>query len=90
LVKTEMSDNLIDIKSYSWSEIENYMAEIGQPSYRAVQIFKWLHSGAVSFDEMTDQPKSLRKMLSENAFIISCWTRTLCASSASGLRRTDI
>ncbi|MBR6644795.1 MAG: 23S rRNA (adenine(2503)-C(2))-methyltransferase RlmN [Clostridia bacterium] len=59
---------LFDILSCSKAEIEQYLTSVGEPKYRAKQIFTWLHSGK-SFDEMTNVPKSLREQLKENAII---------------------
>lgn len=42
---------------------------MGQPAYRAQQIFKWLHRGISSFDEMSDISKQLRTLLSEKCYI---------------------
>ncbi|MCL2387852.1 MAG: 23S rRNA (adenine(2503)-C(2))-methyltransferase RlmN [Defluviitaleaceae bacterium] len=53
-----------DILSKTPLEIAELMAELGQPKYRADQIFEWLHRrNATSFDEMENLPKSLRKEL---------------------------
>ncbi len=41
------------------------MAELGQPSYRAGQVWEWLARGAGSFDEMTNLPAGLRSELAE-------------------------
>jgi 23S rRNA (adenine2503-C2)-methyltransferase len=35
------------------------------PRFRAAQIFKWISSGAISFDEMSNLPQALRKELAE-------------------------
>ena len=43
-----------DIKSLNPIELENLMDSMGEPKFRASQIFKWLQSGVESFDEMTD------------------------------------
>ena len=59
----------IDIKSMTVDEIEVLMKELGQPSFRAKQIFKWLHSGTVSFEEMSNLSKDLRKLLDEKCYI---------------------
>ena len=46
---------------------------IGHASYRAIQIFEWLHCrGAVSFDEMVNLPKDLRALLDKNYQIATC------------------
>lgn len=39
------------------------MKELGEPAFRAGQIFQWLHRGAASFEEMTNLPKALREKL---------------------------
>ncbi|MBO5322431.1 MAG: 23S rRNA (adenine(2503)-C(2))-methyltransferase RlmN [Clostridia bacterium] len=60
-----------DIKSLNLSELENLIAEMGEPRFRASQIFKWLQSGVESFDEMTDISLKLRERLKENCYIAS-------------------
>ena len=50
-------------------KLESYLASIGQPKYRASQIFKWLSRGVLSFDEMTDLSKGLRDRLEKETFI---------------------
>ncbi len=52
-----------DLLSYSMPELEAYMAELGQPRYRAGQIFEQLHKG-VAPAGMTNLPKTLREALS--------------------------
>ena len=48
------------------------MSALGQPKFRAKQIFSWLHEKRViSFDEMTNIPASLRAVLEENYYINS-------------------
>ncbi len=59
---------MIDILSLDKIELEQLLTDIGQPKYRAKQIFKWLHSG-VGFEEMTNLPNTLRLYLAENAYI---------------------
>lgn len=44
-------------------ELEADFAELGEPKYRAKQVFKWLNRGVSSFDEMSDISKSLREKL---------------------------
>lgn len=60
---------LIDIKSLLPSEIEQLLQEIGEPKYRARQIFSWLNGGAESFDVMTNLSKDLRAKLSTLFYI---------------------
>lgn len=63
-----MQADKIDIKSLLPDELEAAMAEIGEPKYRAKQIFAWLARGARAFDEMTDLPLALRAKLDERFF----------------------
>lgn len=58
-----------DIKAMLPEEIAAALAEMGQPKYRAKQIFQWLARGASSFDEMTNLSKDLRAALAEQFYI---------------------
>ncbi len=57
-----MTENL---KSMTQQEIGAVLKEMGQPAFRAKQVFTWLHKGVGSYDEMTNLPQSLRAQLSE-------------------------
>src|SRR5688572_16002339 len=47
------------------AELETFVEQLGEPRYRARQIFKQLHDRRLlSFDEMTDLPKAFREKLS--------------------------
>ena len=50
-----MSNNL---KSMTLPEISAVLKELGQPAFRAKQLFSWLHKGVRSFDEMTNIPQN--------------------------------
>ena len=52
-----METGMIDLKDLSYAELEELTVKIGEPKYRAKQIFSWLARGVVSFDEMTDISK---------------------------------
>lgn len=52
-----------DIKSMNYTEISAALKELGEPAFRAKQIFVWLHKGVKSFDEMTNLSKALREKL---------------------------
>lgn len=54
-----------DIRSFTYEELENFILGLSLPKFRAGQIFKWLHSGVETFDEMTNISKELRIKLSE-------------------------
>lgn len=61
--------SLQDIKSMTLAELKADFAVDGQPAFRALQVYKWLHRGVMSFDEMSDQSKAFRQMLSEKYYI---------------------
>ena len=50
-------------------ELAAWLKELGEPAFRAKQIFKWLYRGVASFDEMTDLSKALRQKLEEEALL---------------------
>ena len=58
-----------DIKALLPEEISLALIGLGEPKYRAKQIFSWLTRGVHSFEEMTDLPKSLREKLNNQFFI---------------------
>lgn len=64
-------DGKRDLKSMNMDELDDFFHALGAPSYKAKQVFAWLHRGVVSFDEMTDQSKAFRAVLEEQAYI-SC------------------
>jgi adenine C2-methylase RlmN of 23S rRNA A2503 and tRNA A37 len=65
-----MNSSKIDILRLTEIEIKEIITAppYSQPSYRAKQIFEWLHRGA-QFDEMSNLPLSLRAQLKETCII---------------------
>lgn len=62
-----------DIKSMTLTEIEEEMKALGQPKFRAAQIFDWLQKRCVTtFDEMTNLSKELRSLLDDGYYIANC------------------
>lgn len=61
-----------DIKSLYLPELEAQLADLGQPKFRAKQLFSWLHEKRVgSFEQMSNLPQSLRTQLEERYYINS-------------------
>ena len=60
---------IVDIKSMTPEELAVWLKELGEPAFRAKQIFKWLYRGVTSFGEMTDLSKALRQKLEETALL---------------------
>ncbi len=58
-----------DLKSMNLAEMQAALKEMGEPAFRAKQLFVWLHKGVTSFDEMTNLSKSLREKLDAAYYI---------------------
>ncbi|MDO4459605.1 MAG: 23S rRNA (adenine(2503)-C(2))-methyltransferase RlmN, partial [Clostridia bacterium] len=65
-------ENKKDIKSLNLKELTEELVGSGLPKFRAQQIYKWLHSGVKSFEEMTNLSKQMRQDLDEKYYIASC------------------
>lgn len=70
-----------DLKDLTYEELQAFVLGLGEPRYRAEQLFRWIQSrGARSFGEMTDLPTGLRERLAREAEIGSA---TVAAEQAS-------
>ncbi len=60
----------ICLSDFTLEGLTAYITGLGQPKFRAKQIFKWLHQKLVTdFTQMTDQPKALVALLQERCTI---------------------
>ena len=62
---------MIDIRSFSYEELVEFITSNNEPKFRAKQIYSWLHKGISSFDDMKNIPKSLISFLKETC-TLSC------------------
>ncbi len=53
------------LKSMTQAELSQVLKELGQPAFRAKQVYTWLHKGIRSYEQMTNLPKALRDTLQE-------------------------
>ena len=54
----------MDLKSLTIEELKNEMERLGEPKFRATQIYDWMHKkGAASVDEMSNVSLALREKL---------------------------
>ncbi len=61
---------MIDILNMSLPELQAFMQELGEPKFRALQVWQWLwQKMARDFDSMTNVSKATRAKLSECAHI---------------------
>ena len=76
--------SLLDL---SLDELTALLADLGQPAYRARQVWEWIYRRfAGSFDEMTSLPKELRSRLAEMATVTPL---TLALETVSADRDTQ-
>ena len=54
---------MTEIKCLTIDELKSALKDMGEKPFRAGQIFKWLHEGVQSFDEMSNLSKELRARL---------------------------
>lgn len=65
-----MEHELVDLKALSRPKLISLVESLGEPSFRADQIFRWLHkAGVSSLDEMLNIPSGLRAELGKRARI---------------------
>ena len=73
----------MNIKSMTLPELTATFKELGQPAFRAKQVYSWLHKGVCGYGEMTNIPQTLRDKLQQEhplfapSFLLSpsgCWT----------------
>lgn len=52
-------------------EMADFLAELGEPRFRAKQLFQWVYDkGVTSFDAMTNLSRSLRQKLAEQTLLV--------------------
>ena len=62
-----------DIVSYNLQELSTELKALNLPSFRAKQIYDWLHKkGVTRFEDMTNISKDLISLLNEKFVILSC------------------
>ena len=68
--KVSVQEDAVDILAMDIHALREWMADLGERSFRADQVFQWLHLKRVlSFEGMTNLSKSLRDKLSSHAVI---------------------
>ena len=71
---------MINLSNLTYQELARFVTEtLNEPKFRAKQIFGWIYggptkdgsfrSGAQSFDEMNNLPKTLREKLTAQRFL---------------------
>ncbi len=77
-----------DILSLSLDEIRSLVEELGEPKFRADQLYRWLHvSKASSFEEMTNLPAKMKEKLAERYIVDPIRLVTYQESTLDGTRK---
>ena len=65
-----MAEDKIDIKSLDFMELQELLESMGEKKFRSKQLYDWIHKNLVlSFDEMTNLSKDMRKKLADTCTI---------------------
>ena len=56
----------MNLKSRTLPELQALLKELGEPAFRAKQVYQWLHRGVRTYDEMTNISQALRQKLAEH------------------------
>ncbi len=77
--------DLVDIKSLSFEELQQFIVDIGDKKFRAEQIYQWLHQKLITdFDEMTNISKNLREKLKQTCRLVSLEPERVQVSKIDG------
>jgi len=64
------TDGRVSLKDFSLKDLETFIVSLGEKSFRAIQVARWLYGkGARSFEEMTNLSRGFRRKLEESARI---------------------
>ncbi len=84
----QMESHKIDIKSMNRKELTDFLLELGEKSFRAQQIYQWLHIRQVdSFDDMTNISNALKEKLKEKAYLTTLKKEEVQISALDGTRK---
>ena len=75
---------MIDLRSLEYDELLGLLIDLGEPKFRAKQIFSWLSRGIDTIDEMTNISKATKEKLKENCFISKLTIREKYVSKIDG------
>lgn len=78
---------MINLRDLQLHELEELIVSMGQPKFRAKQVFQWIYKGVKSFDEMNNVPRALRELLAERCIIGSLQPLEIQKSKTDGTRK---
>ncbi|MDD6042614.1 MAG: 23S rRNA (adenine(2503)-C(2))-methyltransferase RlmN [Eubacteriaceae bacterium] len=78
---------MINLRDLTLEKMEQLVVSLGQPKFRAKQVFEWIYKGKTDFREMTNLPEVFRHILSERAYIGTVKPIAIQKSKTDGTRK---
>lgn len=78
---------MVNLKDLTYGELENKIVELGEPKYRAGQIFSWLYKDIKDFEDMKNIPNNLKDKLKKFSFISGAEIEDKYISKLDGTRK---
>jgi len=82
-----MDSVLVNIYELDFDELKNEIIKLGEPAFRAKQVWKWIYQGVADVDAMTDLPKSFRNRLKDIFYIGGAKIVNKLVSARDGTRK---
>lgn len=58
-----------NVLDFDMEQLKSVISDLGEPAYRAKQVWEWVYNGAGCFDEMTNLPRTFRDLLNSRLCI---------------------
>lgn len=79
---------MVDIKSLTYDELEEFVISLGEPKFRAKQLYEWMHVHlARNYDDMKNIPASLKSKLVDKCEYTSLSVARMQESAIDGTRK---
>lgn len=75
---------MLDLRSMEYGELEAFLTELGEPKFRAKQVFSWLMQGVNDISEMTNISKKTKELILTKAYISKLRIREKYISKLDG------
>lgn len=75
---------MLDLKDFEYDGLLEFLTKLGEPKFRAEQIFSWLLKGVESYDEMTNISKTTREKLKEITYVSTLGIKEKYVSAVDG------
>lgn len=78
---------MINLRDLTLKEMEELIVSMGEPKFRAKQVFGWIYKGKTDFREMTNLPEVFRQKMKETAYIGAVEPLKIQKSKTDGTRK---